>query len=218
MSKNPAHVSCIGASARWRRASWSWLARSLLLASIVLPACRNFAVVEEGRVYRSAQPDAGDIRDLQQTRGIKSVLNLRGESPDEDWYVEEKAACEALGIALYSSRWSSIAWPEKRQLLEVLDAFGKGPYPMLIHCRVGADRTGLASAIYLITMAGVPVEQAADQLTSRRGHFGTLSGTGEMDEFLELYATTSGGKSLRAWVEDDYERERDLYLGIRETP
>jgi protein tyrosine/serine phosphatase len=43
--------------------------------------------------------------------------------------------------------------------------------PILIHCKAGSDRTGLAAALYLLTV-NKPDEAAAEgQLSIRFGHF-----------------------------------------------
>jgi protein tyrosine/serine phosphatase len=44
------------------------------------------------------------------------------------------------------------------------------PKPALIHCRHGADRAGLASALYRFNVSGDTQKQAKSQLRSRYGH------------------------------------------------
>lgn len=73
---------------------------------------------------------------------------------------------------------------EARQLATLLrDA----PKPLLIHCRSGSDRTGLASAIYLNQVANIDQETAERQLSLRFGHIGIplVSPTYAMDESWE---------------------------------
>jgi hypothetical protein len=54
---------------------------------------------------------------------------------------------------------------------------------LLVHCRNGADRSGLVSAIYLAEIQGVAVDEAIGQLSLYYGHFPWLiSETGAMDE------------------------------------
>ena len=38
--------------------------------------------------------------------------------------------------------------PTREALLELWDTFENGEYPMLVHCKAGADRTGGAVAIW----------------------------------------------------------------------
>jgi hypothetical protein len=45
------------------------------------------------------------------------------------------------------------------------------PKPILIHCKNGADRSGLVGALYLYTQEGRPAEVAYRELSISRGHF-----------------------------------------------
>ena len=158
-----------------RRALWAATGLSmpvLMLASYLawLQVSGNFAPVVEGAVYRSNQPTPERLADNQASYGIKTVLNLRGAAPDEDWYAEEKRATEALGMTLVDVPLSStreLSDQELRQLAEVLRTADK---PILIHCRSGSNRTGLASAIYLAAIEEVGTDKAGQQLSLRYGH------------------------------------------------
>jgi protein tyrosine/serine phosphatase len=59
--------------------------------------------------------------------------------------------------------------PEKIKRLIAL--FASAQKPILIHCMSGADRTGLASAVYLAAISKQGEEAAEGQLSVRYGHF-----------------------------------------------
>lgn len=144
----------------------------LILASYLvwLQVSGNFAPVVEGAVYRSNQPTPERLADYQAAYGIKTVVNLRGAAPDEDWYALEKQATEALGMTLIDVPLSStreLSDQELQQLVEILRTAEK---PILIHCRSGANRTGLAAAIYLASFEQVGPDTARQQLSMRYGH------------------------------------------------
>lgn len=144
----------------------------LILASYLawLQVSGNFAPVVEGVVYRSNQPTPERLADYQATYGIKTVLNLRGAAPGEDWYDLERQAVDALGMTLIDVPLSStreLSGPELQQLVEILRSAEK---PILIHCRSGSNRTGLAAAIYLAAIEQVEPETAGEQLSIRYGH------------------------------------------------
>ncbi len=160
---------------RFRRRYFVFLALagplSLLLYSGALQIAGNFHTVEAGRLYRSAQPDARELAAYAQTLGIKSVINLRGAHPGEQWYDEETAASDRLGlrhidIALSARRELT---PEQFSTLEA--ALREAPAPALVHCKSGADRTGLASALYALEVQHLPPEIAAGQLSWMYGHW-----------------------------------------------
>jgi protein tyrosine/serine phosphatase len=55
-----------------------------------------------------------------------------------------------------------------------------------MHCKSGADRVGLMSALYLHTRHGVPISEARRQLSLRYGHI-RQADTGILDLFFEAY-------------------------------
>src|SRR5262249_41159099 len=130
----------------------------------------NFHAVLPGRVYRCAQPSARALEELVARHGIRTVVNLRGCCDPFPWYLAQARATHRLDvcqedICLSAGRLPSA--PELRRLVEVID---RGEYPLLLHCRRGADRTGLASAVVLLLQPGVPLSQARRQLGLRYGH------------------------------------------------
>lgn len=192
------------------------LARSLALVIFAAAAsgCMNLGVVEPDKIYRSGQLDGEELDELITDKELKSVLNLRGpKKPGVEWYATEKAVCERRGVKLHSVRWSARRFPRTREVLPAIEALETGPFPMLIHCRAGADRTGLASAIYRIHIRKEPVDDAEDELTVWRGHLGFIGGTGELDEFLDIYEERGGGKPFKQWVEEDWPAIREEVTG-----
>ena len=144
----------------------------LILASYLawLQVSGNVAPVIDGAVYRSNQPTPERLADYQAAYGIRTVINLRGAAPDEDWYVLEKKAADALGMTLIDVPLAStreLSDQELRQLVETLRSAEK---PILIHCRSGSNRTGLAAAIYLAAFEQVGTDTAEQQLSVRYGH------------------------------------------------
>src|SRR5437868_2888634 len=49
----------------------------------------NFHTVLPGRVFRGAQPSAGNIETLASVYGVRTIINLRGCGVPEGWYIEE---------------------------------------------------------------------------------------------------------------------------------
>jgi protein tyrosine/serine phosphatase len=147
----------------------------------------NFATVVEGEAYRSNQPTAAKLAEYQQALGIKSVLNLRGAAPGADWYEEERAAAEELGLHLIDFSMSSQTELPMDRAEVLLSLMMNAPKPILIHCRSGANRTGLASVMYLALVSGVDEHEAEAQLSLRFGHFSVpvLSEGWAMDQTWE---------------------------------
>ncbi len=76
--------------------------------------------------------------------------------------------------------------PDKATILAAKAFFEGIEYPAVMHCKSGADRAGLAAALYLILHEGRPVAEAARQLSARYGHF-RFAKTGILDAFFDRY-------------------------------
>ena len=103
-------------------------------------------------VWRSNQPSPRRIRQLAK-QGVKTIVNLRGPSR---WgsYILEKEACEAHGIQLINHRMYSRRMPTYEELLKTQAMFESLDGPVLFHCKSGADRAGICSALYQFNGAG----------------------------------------------------------------
>jgi protein tyrosine phosphatase (PTP) superfamily phosphohydrolase (DUF442 family) len=169
----------------------------------------NFGEVETGRVYRSAQP-TGNLPQLIRERGLTSVLNLRGGSPIDPWYADEVRATRVLGVDFYDFPMSAVRRPTRNELLVLIDVFGRCRYPLLIHCKSGSDRTGLAVAVYRMVAQGVGPVEASRALTLDYGHvpiFGTRRLHEPLDEYaawLESRGMTHTPERFRGWIENQY--------------
>ncbi len=130
----------------------------------------NFHAIVPGEVYRSAQLSAEDIAKYKETHGIRAVLNLRGENIGADWYDEEVAGAKAAGVEHLNFRMSSKRELTEARAQELIAMMRDAPKPLLIHCRAGADRTGLASVLYLAAVEKAPLHEAKKQLSPIYGH------------------------------------------------
>ena len=97
------------------------------------------------------------------------MINLRGERIDCGSDRLGRAAAAAAGLVHVDAPFESRGAPHKDRILRLAEIFRSVPEPILIHCKSGADRTGLAAGIWLL-LQGRPVEQAMAQLTLRHGH------------------------------------------------
>lgn len=157
----------------------------------------NFHIVSEGRLYRSAQPTGEDLRRLVSRYGVKSVINLRGALPGDEWWEEEVQVSEELGLERVEIGMSVTRLPHRADLLALLAAYRELPRPILVHCQAGADRTGEAVAVWLIDHEGEPVERAKLALHPRYGHI-PERWPAKLYFIEELYRG-------EAWAESDYD-------------
>lgn len=160
----------------------------------------NFAVLDAGRAYRSAQPTGPQLERTIDALGIRTVLNLRGPNAGKDWYDDEAAVCAAEGVELIDFPMSAQSRPNPDLLAGVIDTLQTAEYPMLIHCSGGADRTGLISVIYRMLILGQPREEALAELSPEYLHIRQM--TPCMDAVAERYEPTS---EWLDWYRANYE-------------
>ncbi|MDO5631760.1 MAG: tyrosine-protein phosphatase [Paracoccus sp. (in: a-proteobacteria)] len=137
-----------------------------------LLASGNTHPVILGELYRSAQPDTADLAQMQRDHGIASIINLRGANPDTAWYQDEIRASADLSITHYDFRMSAASELTADEAHRLLALMRDAPKPLLIHCKSGADRTGLAAALYVAGIAKHSEFAAEWQLSPRYGHVG----------------------------------------------
>jgi protein tyrosine/serine phosphatase len=151
----------------------------------------NFHAVKEGAFYRSAQLNKNELQSAIRDHNIRSVLNLRGAHPGQPWYDEELAVSQSLGVAHYDYSLSSHHFVTRQQIGEVLGIVRDAPKPLLVHCKAGADRTGLVSALYRFAGEGVSADQANRELSLVYGHFPYLTSRSKaMDDSFWAFVGT----------------------------
>ncbi len=84
--------------------------------------------------------------------------------------------------------------------------FEEVEYPILMHCKSGADRAGLMSVLYRHFREGVPLDVAKKQLSLKYGHI-RQADTGILDYFFERYLedTLERPVPFFEWAETTYD-------------
>ncbi|HUA76112.1 MAG TPA: tyrosine-protein phosphatase [Acetobacteraceae bacterium] len=200
------------ATGRGRLAAWS---DSILVDhGFFRLAWGNFAPVVPGRLYRSNHPTPARLAAASRRVGIKTVINLRGRRACGSDALSREAAAR-LGLRHIDAPFESRGAPHRERVLALADIFRRMEEPALIHCKSGADRAGLAAAIFLL-VNGRPLAEATAQLSWRFGHF-RHARTGILDAFLICYAREGEGrKPFLDWVREDYAEaalRRDFVAG-----
>ncbi|WDI30243.1 tyrosine-protein phosphatase [Hyphococcus flavus] len=165
-----------------RRRAW----RALMLGDhgFLRKVYDNTFEIAPGKMWRTYQPSPAKLKQWKE-RGVKTVINLRGEKPSGALLLEEDA-CEKLGLTLVNFRVFSREAPSVEVLRNARDLFEAVEYPAIMHCKSGADRAGLMSALYLFFHEKKPLDEALDQLTFKYGHVKSAK-TGVIDLAFERY-------------------------------
>jgi len=118
------------------------------------------------KAWRSAQPAPHQLRRFARA-GIRTVVNLRGERECGSYYLERQA-CERFGMKLVNFQVRSRAAPTREELLGAKRLFEEVEYPMLMHCKSGADRAGLMSVLYRFLHEGAVAQVRAHPAGAHR--------------------------------------------------
>ena len=157
----------------------------------------------DAEVWRHNHPSPARLARLQ-ALGAASVLSLRGATGAPSRI--EARACADLGLPLRTLEMRAHALPRPEALLALLAALREMPKPLVIHCKSGSDRTGLAAAIYLHALRGVPLAQARRQLSWRYVH-NPLGPARVLNRLLDAYAEAhhTSGIGFEDWVREGYD-------------
>lgn len=159
-------------------------------------------VVLPGELYRSPQLRPRRFDPAVQEFGFRSVVSVRGGNPTRPWYARQQIICLERDAVFHSVRLRATTLPSPVQLNLLTRIFDSTPRPMLIHCRGGADRTGLAAAIFLHLHSGLTLGEArTETLNWRYRHVPSLAPG--VAQFFDLFKR-SEQTCLRTWLENDY--------------
>jgi len=156
------------------------------------------------RAWRSAQPAPHHIRRFAKS-GIRTIINLRGERQCGSYWLEQ-AMCDRYGIKLINFQIRSRAAPTAEQLKAAKSLFETIEYPILMHCKSGADRAGIMSVLYRFFDEGVPLDVAKNELSLKYGHI-RQADTGILDYFFDRYLADNAARpmSFFEWVDSVYD-------------
>lgn len=170
-----------------------------LFSSVLTPACHQRTQPEEFAVpalqpvrlpgltntfrvsavlYRGAQPTREGFLQLKRL-GVRTVINLRNENEEKTWV--EQAGLSYIHIPM------SAFFPSRKKYTRLLDFISDPNYfPVFIHCKRGADRTGAAFALYRIYFQGWKFSEAMNEMTN--GPYGFHSIHNNLKSFVRHFS------------------------------
>lgn len=132
----------------WRLEVLLVLSSALWAGDLVeAPGVLNFHTVNE-HLYRGAQPSADGFKSLAKL-GIKVVIDLREGRQHAEL---EKKLVESAGMKYVNIPMRGLNAPTDEQMATVFALLGDSSgWPVFVHCKRGADRTGTVVACYRIS-------------------------------------------------------------------
>ena len=116
----------------------------------------NFHRVND-QLYRGAQPRLDGLERLSKL-GIRTIINLRDD--DQQALIEEQRA-RAAGFHYFNVPVAKFGRPDAAHIEKVLAIINSPEkQPVFVHCKHGADRTGVIVGAYRILYEGWTSERA----------------------------------------------------------
>lgn len=173
--------------------------------------------VIDGRIYRSNRLSSDDLESVIRDRNIRTILNLTGRFANTEWYVREHELARKYGVAIHDFALSPSELPTFRELQEILKTLAEAEKPLLIHCRRGADRTGMVSAMALALEQDPPLATLKKQFSWRYGVFPWYQSIGPLlfqqyEGWLGTAGRVHGRDALLDWIENGYVDHRGNLL------
>jgi protein tyrosine/serine phosphatase len=148
----------------------------------------NVHVVESGLAVRSGQLWPAELEMVIADYQIRSIISLVPAEPEQSWYRDEIAVSLAHGVSRYEMPLAAGSELTSDQLRNLVALLREAPKPMLIHSKSGADRSGLAAAIFQYAIASRSADEAGRQLSIRYGHLPYIwNSTAAMDASFKRF-------------------------------
>jgi tyrosine-protein phosphatase SIW14 len=151
-------------------------------AHVGLHGLPNFGIVSP-QLYRGGQPKDTGFAELKRL-GVDIVVNLRHETGQ---VARERAPVNAHGMRYVSIPWHGRDTPSAEQVAQFLKLLhDNADRRVFVHCRRGAERTGVFVASYRIAREHWTPEQALAEM--ERFRFRGL-GHGHLKRFVRAFPT-----------------------------
>lgn len=187
----------------------AWLWAMFVEHNFMNPIRYNFHKISDG-VYRSSQPTMTQLERDVKKYNIKTILNLKGANKNSAYYVFEVEKCKELGIKLIDIEIYSRSIPDAKRIKNAKEIFENIEYPMWMHCKAGADRTGLYATLFQYFHLKMPIEQTNQLALLPFGHL-KHSKAGKIDHYFEeftKYKADHPEADLLFWAENIVDRDK----------
>jgi protein tyrosine/serine phosphatase len=136
--------------------AWAWFgwARPNFVA-------RNFGVVDEGKVYRSAALTSAAVQRVHDQYGVKTIVDLGGFDKDTVGERVEERTAAALGMERFVFPLEGDGTGNPNAYVAALRVMNDPVrQPVLVHCSSGAQRTGGAVMLYRDLVQGKSLDES----------------------------------------------------------
>jgi glucans biosynthesis protein C len=170
----------------------------------------NFYAEAAGRLYRSARLTPGELEDLIDREGLKSVIVFTG-SDRHPWFIGQQRVCRERRVELHAFPLPERTAPTRAALLGLVDVLERSHRPVLVQGYRGTDQVAFAAGVVRLLDGSTPAE-ALHQFDLKYGQFSGAEHSAlgrvllEYRDWLDSHHWPHTADRLQAWA-------RDAYLG-----
>jgi len=163
----------------------AWLYAMLVEHNFTNVVRLNFHQISH-EAFRSSQPTMWQLRRIVKKYGIKTILNLKGANHNSAYWLFEREQCAQIGVRLIDIDIYSRSIPRIAQIRRAQEIFASVEYPIWMHCKAGADRTGIYATFYQYFRQQIPLNQTNQLRFWPFGH-SKYSNAGKIDYYLAQF-------------------------------
>ncbi len=122
---------------------------------------RRFVEVVPGHIYRSGYLEAGPLERVIDQHGIRTILVLLNNEPDNPEQQQEMAIAGRKGVNVVRIGMPGDGRAEHTLLDQAAEVLAdQSKHPILVHCAAGVNRTGAVCAVWRMKHCGWATEAA----------------------------------------------------------
>lgn len=160
---------------------------------------RRFVEVVPGHLYRSGYLEQGPLRRVIDEHGIRTILVLLNDEPDNPEQQREMAVVAEKNVQVVRIGMRGDGLAEFDQLDQAAGVLAdETKHPLLVHCAAGVNRTGAVYAAWRMKHCGWGPEQAmAEAEECGWSPTGNAEMRGHLEEYYRTRVKQSEGRSSK---------------------
>lgn len=144
-------------------------------------------------LYRGAQPTTAGFARLRDL-GIGTVVSF---TLGEEGSKAERGVVESLGMRLIALPWSTVHDPHAQEVVDFLSFVREHPEEKIfVHCKAGADRTGVFVALYRIAIDHWTAADAIDEMKAFHYRYIFLP---HLQRYVETFSKLRPSLAVMTW-------------------